>query len=169
MAHTPKKAKRQPTPKRKDRSNRAPAWVDGFLSTLSETGNVSEASRVSGFSRRDAYRYRDEMPNFAAAWDDAVETAVDYLEAEARRRAKEGVERYVIGKGEVVTDPETGGPLKMREHSDALMGLLLRAHRPDKYREKNMVDISALSGLAALMAADKGPNVVQGGKPGAVD
>ena len=67
-------------------------------------------------------------PAFAAAWDDALEAAVDQLEAEARHRAIDGVEQPHFHQGKVCGT--------VRKYSDALLMFLLRAHRPETYRDR---------------------------------
>ena len=111
--------RREPTRTRKR------SW-NHFLDVLAGSGNVSMASRAAGVPRRTAYRRRERNAGFRQQWDDAVETAVDALEQEARRRAIEGVPKVVFDRdGNVVT--------VMRQYSDPLLELLLRAHAPGKY------------------------------------
>lgn len=103
-------------------------WKWLFLEALREQPNVSRAAELAGITRRHAYRVRDADPDFAAAWEDALAAAVDGLEAETFRRAKDGVDKPVFHKGEIV------GHIK--EYSDSLAALLLRAHRPERYRDR---------------------------------
>ena len=84
-------------------------WKDTFVEMLIETGNVSASARIANVSRQHAYLCRQTDPEFAARWDDAIEEGTDNLEEIAMRRAKEG--------------------------SDTLTIFLLKARRPDKYRE----------------------------------
>ncbi len=100
-----------------------------FLKKLSETGNVSEAARASKVSRSHAYALKLADPAFAADWMDALESATDLLEAEARHRAVEGVEQPHFHQGQV-----TGS---VRKYSDSLLMFLLKAHRPEKYRDRS--------------------------------
>jgi len=100
-----------------------------FLETLRDTANASAAARAASVNRRTGYNWRDENPEFAADWDEALEEATDALEAEARRRALDGVAKPVFYQGE-----ECG---TVQEYSDTLMTLLLKAHRPDKYKERS--------------------------------
>jgi hypothetical protein len=58
-----------------------------FLKALADTGNVTAAVAVAGTSRTRVYELRRTDPAFAAAWEEAEETAVDKLETEARRRS----------------------------------------------------------------------------------
>jgi hypothetical protein len=99
-----------------------------FLTTLAEQCNVTASCKAAGIGRSTAYDWREDDPGFAAAWDRAVEEATDALEAEARRRAIEGIERPITYQGAV-----TG---HYREYSDRMLELLLRAHRPEKFSER---------------------------------
>lgn len=110
-----------------------------FLTELAQRGNVSAAAEAGGLSRVWYYEERQRDPVFAALWDDALETAIDAMELEARRRAVEGVEKPLIGR---VGKDQDGIITVIREYSDSLMTLLLKAHRPDKYRERTDVQHS---------------------------
>ena len=84
-------------------------WRPAFLQTLKETGNVLLSCKVAGISRKQAYLTRQKNAAFAAEWADCIEDAVDMLEAIAVQRAK--------------------------TVSDVLLIFLLKAHRPEVYRE----------------------------------
>jgi len=94
--------------------------------------NVSAAAKKAGVPRSTAYDWYKADEEFAAAWDDAVEVAVDSLEKEAWRRARDGVLKPVYQKGEKVG--------QVREYSDQLMVTLLKAHRPEKYRDRQQLE-----------------------------
>lgn len=97
-------SKQRKTPKRqKDK------WRPKFLEILRDTGNVRLACEQAGIGRQFAYACRNDDPEFAKQWQDALEDACDTLDGEARRRAL--------------------------ETSDALLMFLLRSHRPGVYRE----------------------------------
>lgn len=91
------------------RSNRTPEKREAFLTILSNGGTVKEAREAAGISRSSIYDWRKADEDFAAAWDHAYEEGTDELETEAVRRAKDG--------------------------SDTLMIFLLKARRPEKYRD----------------------------------
>lgn len=80
-----------------------------FLQTLATTINVTAACRAANISRQTAYTWREADPEFAQAWSDAMDAALDDLEEVTAQRARDG--------------------------SDLLMMFLLKANRPDKYRE----------------------------------
>lgn len=99
------------------------------MKALASVGVVTEACRVAGVGTVTAYRHRDNEPDFAVAWEEAVEQAADGLELEARRRAVKGV---MEGKS--------------RRYSDTLLIFLLKGARPEKYRD---MDIKRLAEVLA--------------------
>jgi len=70
---------------------------------------VSTACRLAGVSRATAYRARQRSPKFAQEWHDAWESGTDLLEDTAFERALAG--------------------------SDTLLIFLLKARRPEVFRE----------------------------------
>lgn len=107
-------------------------WTDTrrekFLQHLRETGNVTVAARAVGFSRSRVYMIKDEDPTFAQEWENAEREAADLLEKEAYRRAVEGVDEPVFYQGIMVST--------IRKYSDALLTLLLKGTKPEKFRER---------------------------------
>ena len=120
MTATKKTAKgKKKLPKKSPKKKKSPLQTpttkkrELFIERLAQTCNVSEAARHSGYDRVDAYKYKDKDPKFAKAWDNAIEQAIEKLEYTARERAI--------------------------HQSDTLMIFLLKAHRPEKYRERTQV------------------------------
>ena len=99
-----------------------------FIERLSRTANVSESCMVVGVPRRTAYNWRGADDEFAMKWDEAVGLGTDALEDEAIRRACEGVEEPVFYQGKQVGS--------VRRYSDTLLIFMLKARRPEKYRER---------------------------------
>lgn len=112
----------------------AKVWTVAFLEVLARTANVSLACLAADTPRQNAYQLRDRDATFRALWDEALETAADLLVEEAWRRAVEGVEKYVVSLGKVARDDD-GRPMMQREYSDHLLDRLLRAHRPEQFRD----------------------------------
>jgi hypothetical protein len=106
-----------------------------FLAALREVPNVSRAARLIGMSRRYMYEVREVDAEFAQEWDDAVEVGCDAIEEEAHRRAAKGTLKPVFYKGMPVGF--------YVEYSDTLMLAMLKAHRPEKYREHVDMNIDA--------------------------
>ncbi len=99
-----------------------------FLKVLRATGNVSEAAKVAGVSRSRVYQVRARSAIFASDWADAISATDDRLEAEAVRRAVEGVEEPYHYKGE-----ERG---IVRKYSDPMLMFLLKTRIPERYGDK---------------------------------
>ena len=113
-------------------------WVPEFIKTLETVGNVKLACFKAGISRTTAYRTRDRYSSFADQWEEALLDAADILEGEARRRAVDGVEKPVYYKGKLIDT--------VREYSDGLLTLLLKAHKPERFRDRRDVEVSGKDG-----------------------
>lgn len=101
-----------------------------YLQALSRTGNKSQACRMAEIDRSTPYtdQWRDDE-ELQESEQVAIEIAADLLEEEARRRAVEGVEKPVGWyRG------EAGGHI--REYSDTLLIVLLKATRPQRFAER---------------------------------
>jgi hypothetical protein len=105
-----------------------------FLAELAGHANVTRAAEAAGFDRQTAYVLRAKLPEFAGAWDDALEQAADVLEREAQRRAVAGVPEPLVSMGKLVRG-EDGTPLTVQRYSDSLLMFLLKGARPGKYRD----------------------------------
>jgi hypothetical protein len=121
------------------RTIRTPKKREQFLTTLRESGgNVSRSCSEARLSRVAAYAWRADDSNFARDWDEALEFAIEALEEEVRRRAFKGTDEPVYYQGE-----EVGA---VRKYSDTLAIFLLKAHRPERYREHVKTEISGPNG-----------------------
>ena len=61
-----------------------------FIETLAEQGTVSCAAKAAGVSRNTVYRWRQDDREFAAQWDEAMETAIDAVESALYQKARGG-------------------------------------------------------------------------------
>lgn len=84
-------------------------WIVPFLKALQKHGVVTTAAQMAGIERTTAYVERSHNEEFRKQWDKALELGVEALEDIAKVRAFSG--------------------------SDTLLIFLLKANRPDKYRE----------------------------------
>lgn len=132
------------------------AAQERFLTALRNTGgNVQAAIREAGTPSGNSQVYdllRDD-PDFRARYDAAIAAGTAVLEAEAVRRAVEGVDRPLIGgrfKDEVVAYE--------RVYSDNLLTFLLRARKPDTYKDRVASEVSGPGGgpVTVLTAEAKG-------------
>ena len=103
------------------------SWEERFLSLYAQTGNVTASARACGITKHPVYKRRTAEPEFARRMDEARELAIEALEAEARRRALDG--------------------------SDVLLIFLLKALKPEMYRESIRIDVRK---EAERIAADLG-------------
>ena len=99
-----------------------------FFEQLAKTCNVTASAAAIGVSRQHVHHLRRTRKDFAKSWDNAIEQATDALEAAARGRAIDGFQRPIYQRGELVGHETC--------YSDALMITLLKAHRPEKFRDK---------------------------------
>ena len=123
-----------------------------FLEALAETGNVTLAARAIGFSRGGVYAHRQIDDAFAKAWEEAEEVAADRLEAEAWRRGVEGVSEPLVSAGKLVRDDDDR-PMVIQRYSDQLLIALLRAHRPERFRDRTSVEFDISDRLANRLEA----------------
>jgi hypothetical protein len=117
-----------------------PRWRKAFLAALAECGVVSRACQAAKADRTSVYDLRRQDSLFAQEWDEALQTAADKLEEEARRRAHDGILKMKFHQGTAIIDPRTGQPYYELEYSDTLLIFLLKAARPEKYRERYEVN-----------------------------
>lgn len=108
-----------------------------FLEALAYTHMVSEACKMVGISRQTVYVERQRNEEFAVAWADVEERSTEELEAEARRRAHDGVPKMIVSAGKRLGTEQ--------QYSDTLLTFLLKARRPEKYRER--VDVAHSGGV----------------------
>lgn len=111
-------------------------WWRLFLDSLSRTGNVLLSCKAAHIGRRTVYNCRERSEKFARLWDEAIEASNDVLEAEARRRGAQGIDRPIYFQGRRID--------VVKEYSDTLLIFLLKANRPEKFRDnydlKKLVD-----------------------------
>lgn len=145
-----------------NRTTGTPRRKRAFLAVLSETCNASLACAAINQPRRTVYNWRNADPAFARDWAKARAIGADAIEDELVRRAVEGVAVPVYHRGVIVG--------AMRRYNDRLLMVLLRALKPERYRERAAVskqcrsstarswtdldDPQALTALAALLSCE---------------
>jgi len=111
-----------------NRTSRTPKKEEAFFDALRDGRSISAACLEAGITRSSAYLWRESDPAFRTKWGECVEEGTDRLEDEALRRARDGTEKPVYQGGKLVGT--------VREHSDTLMIFLLKARRPQKYKDR---------------------------------
>lgn len=109
-----------------------------FLAAVARTGNVTVAAEIAHISRSAHYQWLEADPVYVEAFEDAMEQAAQRLEAEAKRRAVEGVEEPVFYQGK-----QCG---VIRRYSDSLLMFLLKGALPDKYKERTSTELTGAGG-----------------------
>ncbi len=87
-----------------------------FLEVLQQTGNVTKATTKAGLDRSLVYRKRNSNSVFRKKWQNAMDQALDYLEAYLWDKAM-GKDMDEISDGPVV--------------DEKIAIFLLKAHRPE--------------------------------------
>lgn len=118
----------------------AEVWKGPFLRALSMSPNVSGAARQAGISRQYAYRIRKDDPVFLEAWEEAVNIAVDRYYQILVQRSTVGETRTttktrVLLKEGAEAERETV-TIETTYVSDNGLIALLKAHRPEQFRER---------------------------------
>jgi hypothetical protein len=109
-----------------------------FFATLAKGETVEKALRASGYKRVAVYEWRSADEEFRRRWEEAVDQAVELMEAEADRRTLEGAVKPVMYQGEKVGE--------VREYSYTLLIFRLKALRPSVYRENIRQEITGAGG-----------------------
>lgn len=108
--------RREPTPAAKRKL---------FLEYLSMSANITQSAQKAGIDRTTVYRWRAGLESFRTAWKQAMDQALDEIEALLLERAANGVEKPVFYGGKPCGT--------VRQYSDALAMFILRARRPEVY------------------------------------
>jgi hypothetical protein len=125
-----------------------------FLAAYGTTGNISRAAEIAKVSRKSHYRWLD-AEDYQAEFSDAHEQACDSLEAEARRRATEGVEEPVFYQGKACG--------VIRRYSDTLLIFLLKGAMPEKYKDRIETQIKKGKGLLGGLTDEELEAIARGG------
>lgn len=121
-------ARRPTTRPHRPKTIRTPKRGEGFLKALRSGKSVTAACRIGRIARTAAYEWRKGDEAFAKAWDEAIEEGTDGLEDSAHTRAKKS--------------------------SDTLMIFLLKARRPDKFKERVLNEHTGKDGGAIEVTGD---------------
>lgn len=115
-----------------------------FLARVARTGQMAASAKAIGVTETTVGAARKRDPEFDAAVREALALYSDGLEAEAHRRAVEGVDRDVYHNGKKVG--------KEKRYSDTLLLAMLKRRIPD-YRER-AVDVNVGQG-GVLVVSDR--------------
>lgn len=99
-----------------------------YLKAVARTGTLTAGCRAARVSPNTVYAWREHDTEFSLAEQQMRNALADALEEEAVRRAWRGVNKPVFQGGTLVGH--------VREFSDTLLIFMLKAVRPEKYRER---------------------------------
>jgi len=129
-------------------------WEKRFLKSLEETANITRSAEAAGITRQNAYAYRRDNEEFAAAWDAAIDIGIGTLEDEAIRRARDGVEEPIYQRGELVGT--------VRKYSDTLLIFLLKMRKPGVYNPPQRQEVSGTDGEPMRIVIERVENGTHG-------
>jgi len=111
-----------------------------FLAYFSECASVSRAAKKARVHRSVVYDWLNKKgeAKFQQLYEIACKEALGSLEDEAVRRAYEGVSKPVFQSGKKVGS--------IREYSDTLLIVLLKARAPEKYKERVHKELTGKDG-----------------------
>jgi hypothetical protein len=116
-----------------------------FITAVAAGKTQDAAAAGTGYSRRSFLDLRKDSEAFAALFADAYEAGADVLEEEAIRRAVTGVTEPLVNHGRVVRDDD-GNVLTVTRFSDQLLMFMLKARRPERFRESHRVEHTGADG-----------------------
>lgn len=99
-----------------------------MLEAYADEGTVTHACQRASVGRTTHYAWLENDPDYARLFGEARESVADSLEQEAIRRARKGWLEPVFYQGRAC------GAVK--KFSDTLLIFMLKALRPEKYRER---------------------------------
>ena len=125
--------KKTDAPNKQPRAAKPELQWDMWLQHYVEAGgNVTRACEKGRISRDAVYDRLGRDPEFKARFEEAKQHGVDRMEDAAVQRAVEGMRKPVFYMGE-----ECG---TIQEYSDGLLQFMLKANRPDKYKDRSSVE-----------------------------
>ena len=141
-----------------------------FLAKYRRSGNIKFSCSYAGISRQTFYDWQKNDDAFKAQLADAEPDVNDTLDEAAYERGVEGVPSYVVSNGHMVYEEipmlDQGGkpkldkydkqiflrgkPLVERKYSDTLLVTLLKARMPEKYKDKQQVEVTGSVDVAGF-------------------
>jgi hypothetical protein len=107
-----------------------------YLKTVGQVGTLTAGCRAARCSPHTVYAWREHDLAFAMAEAEARTAFADAVEEEAIRRAWHGIKRPIYQGGKLVGYETV--------YSDNLLLQLLRAHKPEKYRENVQLAVTSV-------------------------
>ena len=110
-----------------------------FLAAFARTGVIQAACDASGVGRTTHYLWMHDDPTYPPRFAHAQEQSTDMLVTEAVRRA-------VYGYVDRITYDKDGNETHHVAHSDRLLEVLMKGHRPEVYADKVKTELTGKDG-----------------------
>jgi hypothetical protein len=102
-----------------------------FLAAVAETANIKKSAEIAKIDRTSHYIWLHNDLAYRRAFEVAKLRGADSLEAEAVRRAHEGVAEPVFYQGHICGE--------VQKYSDTLLIFLMKGANPEKYHDRHEV------------------------------
>src|SRR5581483_3981480 len=129
------------------------AATSAFLAALRVCPSITRAAEAAGVSRELHYRNMARVKAYKPLFEAAYAQGVDALEDKAVERAHYGVKRLRLYHGQPVMVPVDWRvpdgpkePLYDYEVPETIVATVLRANKPDKYKERVQAEVSGKDG-----------------------
>lgn len=142
-------------PKETENKSRLTPKQSAFLRAYATVGTILQASKAAGIARSRHYEWRGQ-PEYDAAFNEASEEFTEYLESVAIESATIGLQEPIVYQGQVMYEPQrnkdgslkmkngvvlyTDKPVTIRKQNPVERIFLLKAKRPDVYRDNAKVE-----------------------------
>jgi hypothetical protein len=121
-------------------------WEARFLAGLRERGVITHACKVGNVSRNTAIALRDRCPEFKREWDEALEAALDEIEARGHEMASTGLTKAIYHMGQVVGYEQ--------EVDAGMVKFFLERRRKEKFGEKIDINVTGQMTHVAVSPED---------------
>lgn len=150
--------------KRKGRRNKVwcPEIQETFLDLYREWGSIRKCAEALGISTATVYLHRNADPDFDEECIQCEEDFADMVDESITERAIKGVQEPVVYQGKIMKD-DNNNPILVTRQSDRLAELVIKAQKPDKYRERREItgpgggEFTIAVKTTAEMLAERGP------------
>lgn len=114
---------------------RLSGWRAVFVDSLAKCGVILVAAQEARVSRATAARYRETDDDFRQAWDEALESSLDLVQARGAQLATEGVLRPIYQGGKLVGHE--------RQYDPGMIQFFLKTKRRAEFGDKLAIDLKA--------------------------
>jgi hypothetical protein len=130
---------------------------DAFIEAFEKTALIEHACRAARIPEATVRRWRKEDPDFAERYEDAIRYSLERIEAEALRRAVDGVDEPIVHRGQIAIETEyvidSNGELKLDDNGMPITKPVIENGRPKYATVKKYSDMLLAKALEAKVAA----------------